>query len=142
MQSMREIVAKVKHPLNKELRERESLTSADRAILSAVETEADYAPVQSWTYNREAAESPTHARDLRTFSIQLEDKRTVSIGRGWYNLRDDEGQDDLGTSYFVQVVDAEGKRPLLTLSDSVIAQTLFSSLSERLEFANQSLRAS
>ena len=142
MQSMREIVAKVKHPLNKELRERELLNPADRAILSAVEAEASYSPVHSWNYKREAAESPGLARDLRTFSIQLEDKRTVSIGRGFYNLRDDEGQDELGTSYFVQVVDAEGKRPLLTLSDSVIAQTLFSSLSERLELANQSLRTS
>ena len=141
MQSMRELVSTIKHPRNRELRERELLSRSDLDLLKAIEVAADYSPVQDWGFKRETASSP-NARDLRTFSIELPELGGVTIGRGWFESRDSESNlVDHGTSYFIQLIDRSGKVPLLSLSDSSIAEKIFVSLSQRLEFAQQSMRA-
>ena len=139
MPSIREIISTLKHPRDKQLREREALSASECDLLKRVEVAADYNPVQDWKYRRECA-APPYARDLRMFSVEQSELGTVTIGRGWYKLSDDESHEaDEKTSYFLQVVDPSGKIPLLSLSDSAIAQRIFLSLSERLDFAQQSL---
>jgi len=139
MQSIREIISLIKHPSNRELREREKLSLADRKLLREVESITDYNPVQDWEFRRETAPAPRQ-RDLRTFSIEIAELGKVTIGRGWYRIQDqDRLEEDQATNFFLQLVDPSGKVARLTLSESAIAERIFVSLSQRREFAQASL---
>lgn len=129
MLTVKQIVATLKHPSNRTLRETESLSTKEQQVLDMVKTAVNYNPVQAWQYTQES-ESGTNERDLRTFTYLTEQKDVITIGFSRYKLTEEDCEVCEGTSLFLHVIDSS-RKTILSMNDSAVAERMFSDLNAR-----------